>query len=339
MIFVQLYLSLNGIEIPQRYIINFAAKSSRIDRTQTAEIELVKKKLIEKSDLLKEKTKVVLKACYKNRYPLTTLFEGVITKPNLKQRTIKLKCEDMSYLLKNPVTLTFKKIFDGTIIKHIAGKLANTSNVKNRRSMRVVSFTQKSMRWIINYLAEKSLSDYFFIGEKLYYGKKYSFADVDEIPVIDLDGVNVVENLLNWHEGIQNLKVIVTSTDENNKTYTGVYGKGSNIVKRFDASVGKSGVQDKAKAIYKELSFVGYEGSLKMLLEPVIFHSHPLDIIDNGVTRTAYADSVEYSFGLSSGLRQNIKVGEQEKEPKKKKKRYQKGLKRRKNKLRGKKKK
>lgn len=312
-------LEIEGNLIPQAYIKSFSVKSSRIERPETLEIELVKK-LERYKEFLKEKKKIVLKVCFKDRYPLTKVFDGVITKPNLEQASVKLSCEDFSYLLREPKTVTFVKTHDGEIIKGLAGKFANTSNVQNRQYYRKISFTQKSARWILNQLSEKSLSDWFFIGDKLHYGEKYSFVKEKELPLIDLKAPYIVENKLKWHEGVPNLRTVVVGTDEKGKVHIGKYGKGSNVRKSFDKDAGKEGVQEKAEKLYKELSFKGYKGSLKLLLEPIIFHSEAIGLLDEETLREARIDTVNYSWSPSSGLRQEIFVGQKEKEKKKTKK-------------------
>ncbi len=309
-------LAIDGVKIPQSFIKSFSVKSSRIERPMTLEIELVKK-LNRYREAFKEKARVTLKVAYKDRYPLTKVFDGVLTKPNQERRTIKLKCEDLSYLLKEPKTITFVNLWDGDIIKRLAPG-ANVDNVKNRKHYRKVSFTQKSVRWIMNYLAEKSLSDWFFIADKLYYGEKYSFTKEKETSLIDLKAPYIVQNSLNWHEGVPNLKVIVVGTDEKGRPYIGKAGKGTNIRKFFDKDAGKDSVGDKAKEHYKELSFKGFRGSLKLLAEPILSHSQKVIIKEEDKEREAWIDSQTITWSPSDGLRQEIKVGEQEKETKKK---------------------
>ncbi len=321
-------LTIDGVKIPQQYIKKIHVKTSRINPPATLELELVKK-LGKYEKLYTKNKKVKLAVCYKNRYPLTTIFDGVIKKPNLVQESLKLSCEDYSHLLSQDIrTVTFRNMYDGDIIKRLAGASVDVSNVQNRKYIRRMSFTQSSVRGIIKLLAEKSWSDWFFSGKKLYYGKKYSFTDEKELYQLDVDDPYIVNNALKWHNGISGLRVIVVGKDDKGKTHTGSYGKGKNIRKFHDVQAGKDQVQEDAKKKYKELSFVGYKGTLKLIGEPLLVHSMPVEITEDGTIRIVYIDCLDYTWSVSEGLRQEAKLGEQEKERKKPKKK--KGRKRRK---------
>lgn len=313
----EIELTIEGQKIPNRFIKSLETNSSRIERPSTLKVELVKK-LGRYTNLYKKKNKVILSACYKDRYPLTNLFSGIITKPNLEQDSLTLDCEDYSYLLSKEIrTVTFRKLFDGEIIKRLAGNFGSVENVQNRRYYRKISFTLKSIRYIINKLTQMSLSDWFYIGDKLMFGAKYTFTKEKDLYIIDLDAPYIVDNALEWHEGIAGLKVIVIGTNEKGKTYVGKYGKGKNVRRFFEKDSGKDSVGDKAKEHYEELSFRGYKGTLKLLLEPVLTHSQIIGITNNDNERTAYIDSARYTWSQSDGLRQEIKIGQEEKEKKK----------------------
>ncbi len=314
MLVVKINLKIKDKEINQAIIKSFTVSDSRIERPSNLNISLAKKSDKKKDDLYKVKDKIELSVCYDKRYPLKKIFEGLVKKVNKEQRgEIILECEDYSYLLSQKmITTTFTDMSDEDIIKRLASTV-NTSNVKKQQKYKKISFTNKSVRFIIKTLAENALVDYFFKGDKLFYGKKYSFNNQKDIYEIDLKGKYIVNNNLKWHEGVPGLKVIVVGTDEKGKSHTGKAGKGSNVRQFGDYTASKDQVQEEAEKRYKELSFKGYRGTIKLLAEPLTGHSEQV-ILTLDKARQAWIDKVTYSFSLSGGLRQEWSIGETEEE-------------------------
>lgn len=319
MLVVQLELTIEGKTIPQKYIKDFKIKLSRITRPQTLDLSLVRKAFNKNPELFGEDKEIELKACYKNRYELTPLFKGFITEFTPSNTYVSLKCEDYSHKLKKVVNIAYKQTYDGNIFKQLVP--LDTSNVQNRKYFTKVSFRYMSVNRILEYSAERSNSDWFFINDKLYYGEKYSFNEQKEIMEVDLDSPLVVKkDNLKWHEGVKDLKVVVIAKDEKGKVYTGKAGSGSKKREFEEPGMSKGQVQDKAKELYKELTFRGYRGSIKLFAEPIVYHSEKIKITDGTIEREAYIDAVEFSFSLSGGLRMELFVGQEEKEKKKPKK-------------------
>lgn len=330
-------LSIEGNVIEQKYLKDFKAKLSRIERVQTIDFKLAKKIFRNKPDLFKEDKEISLKICYKDRYDLKEVFKGITSEIHPSKTDVAVKCEDFSRKQKKIINISFTKIWDGEIIKQITD--LDTTNVQNRRFFNKVVFNSMSVNSAISYLADKSNSDWFIINEKLYYGEKYSFSNQKEVLEIDLDSPMVVnKESLKWHEGEKDLKVRVIGRDDKGKVYQGIKGKGKNVKKFERPGMGKDSVKDEAEKLYKELTFRGYRGSLKLFADPVVFHSEKVKLIDGAIEREAYIDAVEFSWSLSQGLKMELFVGQEEKEKKKiklKKRGNRKGRRKKKNKKQG----
>ncbi|MDR0603585.1 MAG: hypothetical protein LBG80_04690 [Bacteroidales bacterium] len=277
---------------------------------------------LEVEDKIKEGDRVLIRFGYDNN--LATEFQGYLNSVSTDNSTIKIECEDATFLFKKPLS---DKEHKEISLKDLLGKVIDEINTLNTLSgtatdyklscdfsfsySKFTIFKANGMD-VLKKVQEDTKSNIYFEGDTLHVHAQYSYIPNSEPVIFDFSH-NIEKSDLKYVKlKDKKIEIEVHYTDASGKTKTEKYGQsGGEKRTRYVNTDDTTSLKKAAENEYNLWSYDGYEGSLTGWLIPYVEPSYQIMLRDSEQLQKQgiyYVLGTETSFSSSGGERK-IKIG------------------------------